>query len=80
MEVARSTSAHEIPVDHGPEQAAMQAYLREGERRAHALGNRGPIRFDADGSLHRDIGVSEPGGLLHAHITAQKTSKHTETR
>ena len=33
----------------------MQAYLREGEERAMTLGNRGPIRFGADGSLHPDI-------------------------
>ena len=33
----------------------MQAYLREGERRAFALGNRGPIRFDANGKLAQDI-------------------------
>ena len=33
----------------------MQAYMREGEERAMALGNRGPIRFGADGSLHPDI-------------------------
>ena len=42
-------------VDYGPEEAAMQAYLREGEKRAQALGNRGPIRFTADGGLHPDI-------------------------
>ncbi|HZD26511.1 MAG TPA: phytanoyl-CoA dioxygenase family protein [Alphaproteobacteria bacterium] len=42
-------------VDYGPEEAAMQAYLREGEARAYALGNRGPIRFNADGTLHDDI-------------------------
>src|SRR5258708_626504 len=42
-------------VDYGTEEAAMQAYLRDGERRAHALGNRGPIRFAADGGLHPDI-------------------------
>ena len=41
--------------DYGPEEAAMQAYLRDGERRAYALGNRGPIRFTADGKLHPDI-------------------------
>ena len=33
----------------------MQEYLREGEERAMALGNRGPIRFDADGALDPDI-------------------------
>lgn len=42
-------------VDYGPEEAAMQAYMREGEKRALALGNRGPIRFTADGGLHPEI-------------------------
>jgi hypothetical protein len=42
-------------VDYGPEEAAMRAYLREGERRAYALGNRGPIRLAAGGKLHPDI-------------------------
>jgi len=41
--------------DYGPEEAAMQAYLRDGEKRAGALGNRGPIRFTADGALHPEI-------------------------
>lgn len=35
--------------------AVMQAYIREGEALARALGNRGPIRYDADGRLHPDI-------------------------
>ena len=42
-------------VDYGLDEAAMQAYLREGGARAMALGNRGPIRFDADGGLHPDV-------------------------
>jgi len=41
--------------DYGSEEAAMQAYLRAGERRAEALGNRGPIRFSSSGALHPDI-------------------------
>jgi hypothetical protein len=41
--------------DYGPEEAAMQAYLRDGERRAMALGNRGPIRFTPTGELHPEI-------------------------
>lgn len=41
--------------DYGTEEAAMQAYLRQGEKAAYALGNRGPIRFTADGKLHPDI-------------------------
>lgn len=32
-----------------------QQYLREGERRAFQLGNRGPIRYGADGKIHKDI-------------------------
>jgi hypothetical protein len=35
--------------------AEVERYFRDGERRALALGNRGPIRFNADGSLHDDI-------------------------
>jgi hypothetical protein len=42
-------------VDYGSEEAAMQAYLSDGERRAASLGNRGPIRFAAAGALHPDI-------------------------
>ena len=34
---------------------AMRAYIQAGEKRAFELGNRGPIRFGADGKLHRDI-------------------------
>jgi len=41
--------------DYGPEEAAMQEYLRQGTERAFALGNRGPIRTGADGRIHRDI-------------------------
>jgi ectoine hydroxylase-related dioxygenase (phytanoyl-CoA dioxygenase family) len=33
----------------------MATYLREGERRAYSLGNRGPIKLDADGKLDKDI-------------------------
>ena len=35
--------------------ADMADYLRDGERRAKEIGNRGPVRFDADGKLHPDI-------------------------
>jgi len=50
-----SDAKRAVATDYGSEEAAMQAYLREGERRAYALGNRGPIRFTADGKLHPDI-------------------------
>lgn len=45
-------SAASARADHD---AAMRAYLAEGERRAFTLGNRGPIRFTADGKVHPDI-------------------------
>jgi phytanoyl-CoA dioxygenase PhyH len=35
--------------------ATMRDYMREGEARALALGNRGPLRFGADGAVDRDI-------------------------
>lgn len=38
-------------VDYGEAEEAMVRYREEGERRAFALGNRGSIRFDADGNL-----------------------------
>jgi hypothetical protein len=44
-----------VAVDYGPEEAAMRVYLADGERRAFALGNRGPIRFTADGRVHPNI-------------------------
>ena len=42
----------EVPtVDYGSEEQAMVRYRADGERRAMALGNRGPIQFDANGKL-----------------------------
>ena len=44
-----------VAIDDAAEAAAMREYLAEGEKRAFALGNRGPIRFTADGALHPEI-------------------------
>jgi hypothetical protein len=44
-----------VLADYGPQEKAMQAYFRDGEARAMALGNRGPIRLTDDGKLHPDI-------------------------
>lgn len=41
--------------DYGQDEAAMVQYRKDGEARARALGNRGPIRLDADGNLDRSI-------------------------
>src|SRR4029079_10522809 len=43
------------PVDYGPEELALRAYCAEGEQRAFALGNRGPVRFTSEGKVHPDI-------------------------
>ncbi len=42
-------------VRYGSESEAMADYFREGEARAMALGNRGPLRLGADGRLAPDI-------------------------
>ncbi len=42
-------------VDYGPEDAAHRAYLEAGERLAFSIGNRGPIRFTDDGTIHPEI-------------------------
>lgn len=44
-----------LSADYGPEEFAMRAYLLEGERLAFSIGNRGPVRFTADGKVHPDI-------------------------
>lgn len=50
-----NSSALTVDTTYGSEEAAMQAYLTEGERRALSLENRGPIRFDSNGQVHHDI-------------------------
>lgn len=44
-----------VMVDYGEQEQAMRAYLAQGEQRAYALGNRGPVRRTADGAIHPDI-------------------------
>jgi len=46
---------NDITTDYGAAEAAMAAYRADGEARAAALGNRGPIRFNSDGSLDESI-------------------------
>lgn len=41
--------------DFGTHEMAMQSYLRDGEQRARALPNRGPIRFNRDRTLDSKI-------------------------
>lgn len=50
-----STKAEQQGLSAEQHAAAMAAYLRDGEARARALGNRGPVRYDDNGKLHPDI-------------------------
>jgi len=54
-EAAMNKPAGGLVADYGPQEAAFRAYCRDGEARAYALGNRGPIRFTPDGKVHPDI-------------------------
>lgn len=40
---------------YGKDANAMKRYLLEGQAKARALPNRGPIKFDTDGNVHQDI-------------------------
>ncbi len=40
---------------YGDEASAVKSYMMEGQEKAFALGNRGAIRFNDDGSLHPEI-------------------------
>ena len=43
------------PIASNDDAGAIEAYCRDGAARARALGNRGPIRFDAEGRIAADI-------------------------
>lgn len=47
--------AAEVTVPAAEHARAMSEYFAAGSQRARSLGNRGPIRYGADGKLHRDI-------------------------
>lgn len=49
------TDAPTAPLTRAEHAAEMEQYLTEGEGRANALGNRGPVRLDENGRLHSDI-------------------------
>jgi hypothetical protein len=51
----RGLNAPVFAADYGADEPAMTRYREDGTRRALALGNRGPIRFDANGDLARDV-------------------------
>jgi hypothetical protein len=52
MNELSKTSAEPTRAEHA---AGMEAYMRDGVRRADAIAARGPVRFDDAGTLHPDI-------------------------
>ena len=63
-----------ITGDYGAAETAMQEYLREDEKRAYALDNRGPIRFSRRWSgPHR-----HPGGLLEIWLLCLRRGAQKE--
>ena len=42
-------------MSYGLEEIDMQNYLKAGEQRALRLSNRGPLSFNNDGTLHKEI-------------------------
>ena len=53
------------------EDSDFETYIREGERAALALPNRGPMRFDDEGNVHPEIlaGFDEYGFYVPNHPT-----------
>ena len=45
----------QVQSDYGEQAAAMFEFCQAGEVRAAALDNRGPIRYNEDGTLHDEI-------------------------
>ena len=45
----------DVAANYGSHESEMQAYLKEGEKQALSLGNRGLIRFRSNGTLEQDI-------------------------
>ena len=50
-----SKSINACAANYGKDAEAVARYMFEGQERAYSLGNRGPIRFDEEGALHKEI-------------------------
>jgi len=69
-----SQSIEACAAHYGDDAAAMKAYLIEGQAKALALPNRGPLIFEADGSVHRDIlnAYSEYGFYIFENLLSEE--------
>jgi len=82
-----SASIDACAAHYGEDAEHVRAYLLDGQARAAALPNRGALRFEADGSIHRDIlaAYSEFGfyvfeGVISAEELADIKSDLAEMR
>ena len=68
-------------IEYGTLDPKMQTYLEEGEKKALQLGNRGPIRFTAEGTLENDIVESyqENGFYIFENVLDQAELADIET-
>jgi hypothetical protein len=55
MSTTISTARSSSGISAAEHAQAMAGYFRQGEARAHALGNRGPIKLDGNGKLEAEI-------------------------
>ena len=67
-------------MSYGTEEKDMQNYLKAGEERALGLLNRGPIRLNNDGSLHKNIidSYSENGFYIFEKVFSDNELKDLE--
>ena len=55
MKASNIKSIEACAAHYGADEQAMKSYLIEGEQQALAMNNRGPIKFDENGNLAREI-------------------------
>ena len=75
------TAAAKSSSDYGANDPVMRKYFELGEEKAKNLGNRGPIRFESDGSLSKDIlkTYSEMGFYVFENVLSQEELQDLET-
>jgi len=75
QDISRSIDA--CASHYGTESAAMKAYLVNGQTKALALPNRGPIKFDKNGNIHPDIlnAYSEFGFYIIEDVLSEEELK-----
>ncbi len=78
QDISRSIEA--CAAHYGEEAEAVKAYLIEGQAKALALPNRGPLKFDADGNIDAEIldAYAEYGFYIFEDVLSQDELKDIE--